>query len=400
MKKIISKLKYVKLKDILGIFIFLLVLIPSIIYKIILKITNKQIWLICEQSKTARDNGYHFFKYMRENHKEIECLYVIDKTSKYYPKVASLGKVINWGGIKHYFCYMIATKNISSHKDGNPNQTLFTILHLYLNLYNNRIFLQHGITKDDISMFYYKNTKFKGFICGAKREYNYILERFGYPKDYVINSGFPRFDALKDESKGKNIIAIIPTWRNWLGRVTNRLTKQENFLETNYYKFWNSLINDKRFIKIIEDNNIELIFYPHIQMQKYLNHFKSSSQNIKIIDINSLEIQELLKKASLLITDYSSVYFDFAYMRKPVLYFQFDYKEYREKHLSEGYFNYENDGFGPICKTVEELTEKTKYYIETHFQNDLQYYKRCAEFFQNQDQENSKRVYEFIINQK
>lgn len=42
---------------------------------------NKSIWLISERGTDARDNGYHFFRYLREKHPEIECYYVITKDS-------------------------------------------------------------------------------------------------------------------------------------------------------------------------------------------------------------------------------------------------------------------------------------------------------------------------------
>lgn len=400
MKNILSKIKYIKLQDILGIFLFLITFIPAGLYKIYLNLSKKEMWLICEQKNTARDNGYFFYIYMCKNHPEIKCLYAINKKSKYYNKVKGYGKIVSWGSLAHYFYYLSSTKNISSHKDGNPNQLLFTIFHLYLNLYNNRIFLQHGIIKDNIPMFYYKNTKFKGFICGAKKEFDYINLKYGYPKENVVYSGLARFDTLTDESKDNKLIAIIPTWRNWLGSDTNALTKQIDFKKTEYYKNWNGLINNKEFIDLIEKNNLEVIFYPHIQMQKYIGHFKTTCKNIKIIDINNLEIQDLLKQASILITDYSSVYFDFAYMNKPVIYYQFDYKEYREKQLPEGYFDYERDGFGPVCQNERNVINELESYIKECFQQKSDYLKRHQDFFSIKDKNNCERIYEFIKNRK
>ena len=392
---LINKLKLVKFKDIIGVFIFLFLIIPAFIYKMILKIRKKDLWLICEQENTARDNGYSFYKYICINHPEIKTIYAINKKTDAYKKVKGYGKVINWGSISHYFYYMSATRNISSHKNGNPNHTLFTILHLYLNLYNNRVFLQHGITKDDLEMFYYKNTKFKKFICGAKREYEYILEKFGYPKENVVYTGFSRFDSLYDIKPIKQIL-IIPTWRNWLGSDTNIFGEKIDFTTTDYYKYWNSLLNNKKFKEIIEKENIEVIFYPHMQMQKYINLFTTSSDNIKIVDINTKDIQELLKESALLITDYSSVYFDFAYMNKPVLYYQFDYNEYRTKQHHIGYFDYNTDGFGKVSDNEIELVESIRKIIKNNFKLDKEYQERINKFFELRDKNNSERIFKNI----
>ena len=149
----------------------------------------------------------------------------------------------------------------------------------------------------------------------------------------------------------------MPTWRDWLGRDTNFLGKKYDFKKTNYYKSWQSLLNNKQLNKFIEENNIELLFYQHINMEKFKNNFISISKNIKILD-SKTNIQQILKESILLITDYSSVYMDFAYMKKLTIYYQFDYKEYRTKQYSNGYFDYIKDGFGPVVYKEKDLLNK------------------------------------------
>ena len=396
MKKVLKKIRYVKLKHIIGIIPFLLLIIPAFLYKIFLKITGKKVWLVCEQHNTARDNGYWFFKYMCENHKEIKTIYAIDTNCDDYNKVKDLGKVIKFGKLAHYFYYMSCDKNISSHKDGNPNELVFTIMHLYLNLYNNRIFLCHGINKDDIDMFYYENTKFKMFTCGAKDEYDYLKKNFHY-KTGVVYTGLARFDGLHDIKVNEKQIAVIPTWRNYLGRETNSFVKEVNILDTDYFKNWNSFLNDEKLINYLEKNDITLIFYPHIMMQKFIENFKSTSKNIKVVKREDMDIQTLMKESKMLITDYSSVFFDFGYMKKTTLYFQFDYDEYRSKHLKEGYFSYKNNGFGEVCETKEELVNTLIDYIKNNLSVKEKYLKRMNSFFEINDQNNCKRIYEEIM---
>lgn len=345
-KKIINNLKYIKIKDVMSIFILILVLPIVCIYKLYLKINKKEIWLICESPDTARDNGYWLFKYIREKYPKKSVYYAIKKENMDYEKVNKLGNIIIYGSIKHWIYYLSAEKNISSQKAGNPNAPLFYFLQVYGILKNKRYFLQHGVIKDDLEWLYYKNTKFELFVCGAEPEYKYVKEKFGYPDGSVQYLGLARFDNLHDFSVNKKRILIMPTWRNWLGREKNKLQKEEcDFTDTTYYKRWNSFINNEKLNKYIEENNIEIIFYPHFNMQRFMNNFNAKSKNIKIVDRHRSDIQELLKESALLITDYSSVFMDFAYMRKPIIYYQFDKEEYREKQYTEGYFKYERDGF-------------------------------------------------------
>ena len=165
MKKIIESIKYIKFSDLLAPFIFVIMLIPSLIFNIINKIRKRDLWLICEDGFTARDNGYHFYKYIKENHKDDYCFYVIDKHKNDYEKVKKYGDIIQFKSLKHWLFYLSAKYNISNHKNGNPNQPFFYLLHVILGLYNNRVFLQHGITKDDAKWLYYKNTKFRYFCA-------------------------------------------------------------------------------------------------------------------------------------------------------------------------------------------------------------------------------------------
>lgn len=396
MKKFIDSIKYIKLKDILAVLIFIVILPPSLIYKLYLKIRNKRLYLICEAENEARDNGYHLFKYIRTNYKQDYVYYAINKKSKDYLKIKDLGNVISFGSIKHWIYYLAAYKNISTHKYGNPNPPLFYILHVVLNLFNNRVFLQHGITHNDSPWLYYKNTKFSTIICAAKPEYEYIKSKFGYPNNHVKYLGFPRFDNLNRNSINKKQVVIMPTWRNWLGRNTNALNKNESFITTEYYKRYNNLLNNKKLIDYIEKEDITVYFFPHRNMQKFINEFKTKSNNIRIVANQDIDIQKLLIESALLITDYSSVAMDFAYMKKPLLYYQFDIEEYREKQLQEGYFSYEDDGFGKVIYNEDCLVEEIISIIKNDYKLNSKYINRIDNFFEINDTNNCKRVFDEI----
>ena len=393
--KIKDSVKYIKIKDILSIFIFIIMIPLSLVCKVYNKISKKHIWLVSEEKDTARDNGYHFFKYMREKHNDFNCYYAIDKKCNDYDKVKDLGNIIQFGSLKHWLYYMSSEYNISNQKGSSPNKVIFYFLHIYLKLFNNRVFLQHGITINNGDWLHYKNTRFRYFISGAKREYDYVIDKFGYPKDNVILTGFSRWDNLHQDITEKNKILIMPTWRNWLGREFNNFYKNIDFKSTLYYKSWNGLLNNKQFINFIEKNNYKVYFYPHYHMQKFLDEFKTSSDNINFVT-SDVDIQYMLRTSSLMITDYSSVSLDFGYMLKPVIYYQFDEKEYRDNHLKEGYYSYLKDGYGPVCESVKEIIKG----IEKVNKDFSIYKKRSKEFFTLMDDKNSERIYKELKNNK
>ena len=103
---------------------------------------------------------------------------------------------------------------------------------------------------------------------------------------------------------------------------------------------------------------------------------------------------DFFAQSRVLITDYSSMAFDAAYLRRPVLYFPFDEERFnRGAHVSlPGYFNAERDGFGPVSRTLGELLEQLRILADNDFALSTPYAERVEEAFDLNDGECSKRV--------
>lgn len=382
--------KYLKLKDICNVIIAMLVF-P---FALIAKIFVRDFWLVCEDENEARDNGYWFYKWIRENHPEQKVAYAINKKSPDYAKVRDLGKTVQFGSAAHWFWYIVADKNVSSQKGGKPNAAVCYLFEVVLGFRkNNRIFLQHGVTINKGNWLFYPNTKFRLFITATKQEDEYIAENFGYPSENLALLGFSRFDRLHNVDVDENLILLMPTWRNWLGRESSD-NKNVDFTQTEYFKKWNEIITSEELDNLLKKYDKKLLFYPHRNMQKFLNYFKTESDRIEIADWKTHDIQDCLKRAALLITDYSSVFFDFSYMRKPVLFYQFDEKEFREKQYEEGYFDYHNTVLGKWTDSAQGLFEN----LEEQLKNDcaLMPEETIKTIFPYWDTENSKRIYNKI----
>lgn len=387
LKKVFNFLKW---SDIGHLFLCVLVFPFAIIAKIFIR----NFYLVCEDKNEARDNGYHFFRWVRANRPKQKIAYAINKKSPDYQKVKGLGKIISYGTISHWFWYIVADKNISSQKGGKPNAAVCYLFEVVLGLRkNNRVFLQHGVTINKAEWLYYNNTKMRLFITSATPEQDYIASQFGYPQDNVKLLGFSRFDALNLDERDENLVLVMPTWRNWLGRESKD-NKNLEFTSTLYYQKWNEFLLSSELAELLEKYDKKLIFYPHRNMQKFIEHFTATSDRIIIADWKDYDIQALLKQASLLITDYSSVFFDFSYMRKPVLFYQFDEQEFREKQYGQGYFDYKNTVLGKWTDNLETLISQLE---ENLAQNcPLLDKSTIEEFFPFVDQNNSERIYNGI----
>lgn len=365
------------------------VIMTRMLIRFIKPLLRREIWLVSDRRNVAGDNGEAFFEYLAQ-HKEINSYFVIDKSSADYERLKKTGKVTDAGSAKHRILHLLASKNISSQAD------LFAINPLenksdFRDISNSDfVFLQHGITKDNLSTWLNKRNKdIKLFITSAKPEYKSIKE---YPYDYdheVVLTGMPRFDKL--ENKEQNLIAIMPTWRYSIeGKLIDGVREYSEELKySEYFKFYNRLINDERLKEFAEKNNYKILFVVHPCHSPNIKDFSSDFVDIQ----TNVSYKDVFSKASLLVTDYSSVAFDFAYLRKPVIYTQFDKKEFFSSHTySEGYFSYEENGFGPVVYNYEDTINAILQNIEL---SDA-YKKKIDDFFVFSDRKNCERTFEEI----
>ncbi len=156
-------------------------------------------------------------------------------------------------------------------------------------------------------------------------------------------------------------------------------------------------MNDERLLKVLKEKDYMIRFIPHPNVLIQLKDFKFN----EFIDIEegNINYQKEFCENKLLITDYSSVFFDFCYLKKPVIYYQADRKEFFEGQLyDEGYFEYKKDGFGPVCEKYDDIINELIKYIKSDCKLEKEYEKRIDSFFKYHDNKNCERVYNEIIN--
>ena len=354
---------------------------------------HSNIWIITERPDQARDNGYCFYKYVKENHPEQELYYIIDRNSGDYKKIRSYGEAIQFNSWKHYYYYCLSSVHISAHVGGcTPTDNPFAkYLRNYLSFID--VFLPHGVSYGISEFCLEKYAKIDLFICSGKPEYDNVLANYGYTKDQVALTGFPRLDGWHHIKVNPKQIVLMPTWRLYLAQNPNTV-----FEETNYYRSYQDFINSKELGGFLVENDLQLIFYLHHGMRKYVDSFKTNCSNITVVyKDDAYDIQELLKESALLITDYSSVHFDFAYMEKPVLYYQFDREEFWEKQYQQTEFDAIKDGFGPVAYDMDELIDNLRNAYEDGFQLQGIYEERMKQFYVLRDEHNCERVYKEIM---
>ena len=352
----------------------------------------RHLWLVMERGFDARDNAYWFFRYLRQRQPQINACYIIDKASPDRVKVAQLGQVVPWRSLRHYLMYLAADMLISTHvQPVAPDLMAFYHLRqIGIRPRGKQIFLQHGIIKDEMKWMRYPSLKVDFFASGGKMEYDYLVSEFGFPEGVIQYTGLCRFDNLIRGNHPSNEILVMPTWRG------SDYPQEEQFYETAFYRQFQSMLENPRLLSLLEEKDFKLVFYPHIELQKELDKFKSPSERVVLAGWRDYDVQALLMRCSLLITDYSSVFFDAGYMEKPVIYYQFDQEEFRTYHYQEGYFSYEKNGFGPVVLTEEALVDAVYACAAQGFRMQPEYQARLDAFYSIRDEKNCERTYQVL----
>lgn len=364
----------------------------------------KPVWLISDRPSRAGDNGEVFFEYVVRNHSdEVDAYFVISQVSEDYERISKIGRVVEPLSYEHKLLFLLAEKNVSAQADiyvTNPFGKSRRAVHDLMK--SDFIFLQHGVIKDDLSDWlrrYKKNIK--GFVTSASAERDSIInnKNYAYGEETVWLTGLPRFDKLCDRSR--KIITFIPTWRKYLVSSQDSLKGTRSFdisfTQSDFYKFYNAVVNDERLLRTAEETGYTIAILPHPNMAQAM-HFFSFDDRVTVYD-STKKYTEVFTESSLLVTDYSSAVFDFVYMRKPVVYCQFDKERFfsGEHNYIQGYFDYERDGFGEVEYDAVATVDRIIEYMKNGCTMKEKYRSRADSFFAFGDRNNRKRVYEYII---
>lgn len=354
------------------------------------KSTNEKIWVIGERSYKAQDNGYHFFKYMRTQHPNLPVYYIIDRNSNEAKNVERFGNVIYYGTPEHFSIILQADYICSTH---DPEFLYPINNYLYKKkVRGTKVFLQHGVlgTKNLKGIYgnQLKDFNIDLFITSSEREKEIVVKDLKYDETQVKVTGLPRFDKLFDLPKNhKNQILIIPTWRDWLNSY-------ERVQSSEYLERYNSLLNSSK-IKEISDKGIDVVFCLHANMQYYSDLFDIPSY-VTSIKQGDVDVQKLIKESALMVTDYSSVAFDFSFLNKPVIYYQFDKDQFLGRNPS--HIDVENELPGHIVNTQDNLEYQLTELINNSYKVSKNIKDKAKRFCKYNDQGNSERIYKEVIN--
>ncbi len=347
---------------------------------------GRPIWLVGEMPYKAQDTGLAFFRYLREHHPEIDAYYVIDPDSPEARNVAPLGNVLAYRSKEHIRATLLADRVFSSHHPDflYPVRTKG----FRRSVRATKVFLQHGVMGTKWMVPNYGRTvdgfETDLFIVSSEREKEYIVGDFGYEARDVAVTGLSRFDTLlAPDTPVLRQLLILPTWRDWL-------TDVDAYLSSEYHQRWTDLLHDPRLHALAADQGLEIVFCLHPNMQRFTSLF--SDVPVRVISQGEVDVQHLMKQSAVLVTDFSSVGFDFSFLHRPVVYYQFDQTRFlgpKGSHL-----DLDSELPGPIVFTADDVLAELESLSRNDFTMDGTYLRRADRFIAHRDRRSSERIFE------
>jgi hypothetical protein len=358
---------------------------------------KKNIWITFDKLYKGGDCGEYFYKYMVSRRADgIRPVYVIRKDTADYRRLTAEGYHPSaYRSLRQRLSYLNAKMVFGTHSGVHSfcgfNNWEVQFIQDRICAVNTCI--QHGLSVQNLQADSNRviNNNKRYYCASASEIRNLSGPEYDYDPSVLRLTGIPRYDGLVDRRQKQ--ILITPTWRSYLAMPSvmgSVRPYNPDFKETEYYHLFQSLLENRELIETAKRTGYRIIYllHPVISAQKRDFH---PGEGIELVTALESNYEKLLTESSLMVTDYSGVQFDFAYMRKPVVYF---HPPALPPHYGDGGFCYETQGFGEICRTPEELTAVLREYMERDCALLDVYRRREDDFFAFHDQESCRRIFE------
>ncbi|MCW2756814.1 MAG: glycosyl transferase family 2, partial [Nocardioidaceae bacterium] len=326
-------------------------------------------WVLMDRIYNTGDSAEVLFRHIRATHPEINAWFVLEEGGPEWERFRREGdgdRLVAHGSLQWRLLMAHAQHLISSHVDEpivhpplvqEMNQELAPPRWRYH-------FLNHGLIKDDLSA-WLNDKPIATFVTSSAQEFASIAgdhTPYTFTTHEVVDTGMPRFDRLlqvgnRYPADQRDLVLVAPTWRSGLSSLpaegASRRELKDGVLETDYTRSWLAFLADPTLAEACREHGVTLAFLPHPNMQPMLPML-DLPEHVTPLEYEGYDVQEFFARSRVMVTDFSSVAFNAAYLERPLVYFQFDEDVVLGGgHMGRrGYFDYRRDGFGPVETTV------------------------------------------------
>jgi len=369
----------------------------------------RRAWVCMDRLHDAGDSGEVFFKYLRREQPQVNAWFVQQKDTADWNRLRAEGfgdRLVAHGSVEWRVLMAHAAHLVSSHTDlaiTNPAAVEEFALPRW-----RFTFLQHGVIKDDLSSWLNKRP-IDTFVTSTPQELASIAgdgTTYRYTTREARLTGLPRFDRLREigqrhPAERRDLLLVTPTWRRELSPelepgTQRRIHDMDAVRSSAFVEQWWRFLSDPRLHDAASRHGLRIGLLPHPNLQPVLPELDLPAG----IDLLTYEgdVQQLFARARVLVTDFSSIAFNAAYLDRPVVYFQFDRDAVLHgDHVGRaGYFDYELDGFGPVALTADDAVGAATAALDAGADPVEPYRSRIDRTFPQRDGQCCARVFEAI----
>ena len=347
--------------------------------------TDKRIWLYIDREGIF-DNAYYQFIHDFAINDGIERYYIADNLKEddnhFTPEQKK--RIVKFKSFKHKIFFLNCEKVLTSFNslsimspfDGLPLRWYSDIIRCEF------VYLQHGILHARLPMLYSKEkANVDKVVISSEFERENFKRIYNFKDADLLASGMPRFDSMATDTKADRKILFSPSWRkNLIGNYENNTRQlfKDKFLASAFYREINAFLNSKELSDLLEKYDYTLDFKNHPIFRDYDKYFKVENPRVRVTQ----QIDEMQNYA-LMITDYSSIVFDFVYLGRPIMYFVPDYELFKAG-VTHDYNALDlplEEAFGALSVNADELLKHLEELITNDMQPDNVYADRCRDFF-------------------
>ncbi|MCC5803165.1 CDP-glycerol glycerophosphotransferase family protein [Rossellomorea vietnamensis] len=352
--------------------------------------------------KQYSDNPRAIYEYMKEHYPEYDLRWAIDKKFEYNFEGKGL-KYIKRFSLKWLFTMPRAKYWVTNSRFPlwipKPEHTT------YLQTWHGTPLKRLAADMQEVHMPGTTTEKYKRNFISEAGKWDYLISPNGYSTEIfrrafrfdkeMIESGYPRNDVLYNQDNedtnqmlrgtfgipaDKKVILYAPTWRD------------DQFYAKGKYRF-DLELDLQRMKEEFGDEYVVLLRMHYLVAENLdISHYEGFVYDFS----NHEDIRDLYLIADLLITDYSSVFFDYANLRRPMIFFAYDIDQYKDK-LRGFYFDFENEAPGPLVKTTGEVIQAIKEFERTDFALDDSFESFYRKFCYLESGQSTKRVVDRVF---
>lgn len=366
-------------------------------------------WVFMDRDVDADDSAEHLYRWVRQHHPEVKAWYLLWPDSPDWPRLRAEGFRLLAPGLRRRLLALNCAHVVSSHTgkefELDPARYGDCMRWRYS-------FLQHGVIKDDLSH-WLSRPNFDCFVTSSPAEHASIVADdtpYPYTDREVRRTGLPRHDRLLRIARALpagavNRLLVMPTWRGSLvddrAQASSPADQLAAFARSEYASRWRRLLSNTQLHEQARAAGLRLTFVPHANAEPYLAAFELPPE-VEVVRLSSGVAQEVFARTAAFITDYTSVAFTFALLRRPVFYYQFDQKDFYSggHNWRPGYFDYERDGFGPVLLDEPALLVALAQFFNGGSEVDPVYLARMQAAMPDDDEQACHRTFEAIVSLK